>query len=132
MSDATPIAASGTWGTVEWATDARGAIPAREFYLRLTDQDKEKVLRLFKRLADTGRITNQVQFKQLGQKAGPRGQGLWEFKSFQTRFIGDFRPGRRFIVAHGTTKKGDDLRQADVEKAVRVLAEHDARGGGVK
>ncbi len=107
-------------------------MPAREFYLGLSDKEKAKVNTLFKRLTESGKITNREKFKQLGPKAGPQARGLWEFKSSQIRFIGDFRRGGRFIVAHGTRKKKDDLPQSEIEKALRILSEHDAREGGVK
>jgi hypothetical protein len=76
-------------------------------------------------LAQTGRISNREKFKQLGQRAGAGG-GLWEFKSHQIRLIGDFRPGRRFVVAHGTRKKRDELGRQDIETALRILSENKA------
>jgi hypothetical protein len=78
---------------------------------------------LFKRLADNGDIASREHFKSLGKK----GEGLWEFKRFQLRFLGDFRPGGRFIVAHGLRKKRDDLDPADIARAKRILDEHDNR-----
>ena len=122
------MAASGLRGTVEWAIDSHGGMPARDFFLGLSEEDKAKVLVLFQRLADFWHISNREKFKQLGSKAGA-GRDLWEFKSFQIRLIGNFRPGNRFIIAHGVRKKGDDLRKADIERAIRILGEHDARGG---
>ncbi len=69
----------------------------------------------------------------LGEKAGPKARGLWECKSFQIRFIGDFRPGGRFIIAHGLdNKKKDNLPKPDIEKAVRILEEHDSIERGAK
>jgi hypothetical protein len=120
------IAASGAWGTVEWAIDSQGNMPAREVFLGLSPPDKAKVLSMFQRLSDFGCISNREKFKQLGEKAGPQGRDLWEFKSHHIRFFGDFRPGRRFIVAHGITdKKQDKLRKADITIAVRMMFEHD-------
>lgn len=131
--DVCHIAAKGSWGTVEWAVDSQGNLPARDVYLSLSNEHKAKVEALFRRLADFGRIENRVKFRQLGEKAGPKARGLWEFKSFQIRFIGDFRPGGRFIVAHGlNNKKKDDLPRSDIEKAVRILEEHDASERGAK
>jgi hypothetical protein len=121
------IAASGTWGTVQWACDSAGRFPAREFYESLSQQDQVKVQALFSLFAGRGRISNEEKFKQLGPKAGKAARGLWEFKSFQIRFIGDFRSGYRFLVAHGLRKKSDDLSRSDIERAVRVLSEHDAQ-----
>src|SRR5262245_12993243 len=100
-------AAKGTWGTVDWAINAQGARPAREFFLTLEPSDREKIMALFNRLAETGRISNIQKFKN----ARP---GLWEFKSFQLRFLGDFRPGKCFVVSHGLRKKQDVLDNVDI------------------
>lgn len=125
------IAASGSWGTVEWAALRGDAIPqAREFYLAQSESDKAKLLVLFQRLAEVGRFSNTEKFKQLGEKAGKQGKGLWEFKSFQLRFLGDFRPGCRFIIAQGVRKKQDDLKKSDIEKAIQVLSVWDRTWGG--
>ena len=120
------VAARGNWGTVEWAIDSGGRMPAREVFDDLSNVDRAKIIALFQRLAADGGITNREKFKQLGEKAGPKARGLWEFKSFQRRFLGDFRPGRRFLVAHGFTKKKDGLKRADINRAIRILDENDA------
>jgi len=132
-NDVYHIAAKGSWGTVEWAVDLRGDLPARKVYLSLSDQNKSKIAALFHYLANFGKISSREKFRQLGEKAGTRAQGLWEFKSFQIRFIGDFRPGQRFIVAHGLdNKKKDNLPKPDIEKAARILEEHDSRERGMR
>ncbi len=87
-----------------------------EFFLSLDAADQAKMLALFRMLAETGRIPNREKFKSLGE-------GLFEFKSFQLRFLGDFRPGRRFVIAFGLRKKKDKLDRADIETAVRILRE---------
>lgn len=125
------IAVRGSWGKVEWAVLSADVVPqAHQFYLKQSESDQAKLLTLFKLLANVGRITNREKFKQLGEKAGSRGKDLWEFKSFQLRFIGDFRPGYRFILAQGVRKKRDDLRPADIEAAVQVLYRWDQSQGG--
>ena len=83
------------------------------------------MLALFQRLAEVGRIENRERFKSLG----PRGRGLWEFKSFQIRILGDFRPGRRLLLAHGLRKKSDELPVEAIMTALRILAENDAAEG---
>jgi hypothetical protein len=115
--------AKGTWGTVEWARAASGQEPAYSFFLALDAAYQAKVLALFQMLAETGRIQNREKFKSLGEQ----GQGLFEFKSFQIRFIGDFRPGKRFVVAHGVQKKKDELDKSDIQAAVRIMQESDQR-----
>lgn len=119
------IAARGTWGTVEWAMDARLQMPARDFFLALDASDQRKVAALFQWLASEGRVPNREKFKGLGIQ----GKGLWEFKSFQIRFLGDFRPGARFVVALGLVKKRDELRPADIINADRIMKENDVVEG---
>lgn len=117
-------AAKGDWGTVEWGVDQREKLPARDAFRGLSEADRSKILSLFKLLAVKGRINNREKFRQLGQKAKGEAQHYWEFKSFQDRFIGDFRPGRRFVVTAYAHKKADKLDAADIERAVRVMHEN--------
>lgn len=112
-------AARGRWGTVEWAIDARGRKPGCEFFERLGESDQAKVLALFRLLADTGQIRNREKFKKVVD-------GLFEFKSFQLRFFGDFRPGYRFIVASGVRKKQHRADPADIRVALRILEENNS------
>src|SRR4051794_40194305 len=98
-------------------------MPALEYFKTLCIQERLKIMALFKRLADKGDIASREHFKCLGKQ----GEGLWEFKHHQLRFLGDYRPGGRFIVAHGVRKKQDDLKPADIARAKRVLEEHDER-----
>jgi Gp49-like protein DUF891 len=114
-------AAKGAWGTVEWARTANGQEPARDFFLTLDTADQAKLLDLFNRLAETGRIPNSDRFKSLG----PTGAGLFEFRIFQVRFLGDFRPGKRFVVASGLRKKRDKLDRGDIQVAARIMQEND-------
>lgn len=128
MSDSAHVAARGTWGTVEWAIASNGKMPALEFYQEtLSNSDKAKADTLFKRLAETGRIVNPEKFKNLGERAGPEGRKLYEFKSFQIRFLGAFRPGGRFVIAIGVRKKKDNLSKSGIKRALQILAQHDAR-----
>lgn len=123
MPKPNPIAVKGPKLTVEWAVDSRGRMPALEFFKSLEKDERLKVIVLFKRLADAGEIASREHFKSLGRSGG----GLWEFKRFQLRFLGDYRPGGRFVVAFGVRKKKDDLNPTDIERAIRILAEQDER-----
>ena len=123
----TQIAVKGEWGRVEWASDKNANMPARDYYLALPGKDQAKILPLFQLLANKGFIQNREKFKKLGKRAKGEGSELWEFKSFQHRFLGDFRPNGRFIIAYALQKKSDDLPKPDIEKAVRILKENDQR-----
>jgi hypothetical protein len=117
---ATVNAAQGSKCTVIWAEDATSAMPARSFVLSQSESDQAKLFALFKRLADFGFISNREKFKKLDRD-------LWEFKSFQLRVLGDFRPNGIFVLAHGVRKKKDQLSSGDLQTARRILREHDER-----
>jgi hypothetical protein len=124
VTEETWIAYRGPQFVLEWARDARGEMPGREFFVGLDDSVAAKVLALFAALGTQGRISNRQKFKCLGES----GENLWEFKpTSQVRILGDFRPGRRFLLACGVVKKQSDLRSEDIQKAKRILGEHDAR-----
>lgn len=117
-----PPAASDDWGVVEWAVDASGKVPAREFFLALSPADRAKIQALFNRLAKQGRIDTRERFKKLETVGG---WALWEFKSFQLRFIGAFsRTLKAFVVAEGVRKKQNRHRPRDLDRAARILAAH--------
>lgn len=126
----TLIAADGKWGRVEWASDKNGDMPARDYYLALPDKDKAKISALFQLFANRGFIQNREKFKKLGSKAKGKGSELWEFKSFQHRFLGDYRQKGRFIIAHALRKKSDNLPTSAIAKAVRILQENEQREEG--
>lgn len=111
---------------IEYAFDANGRQPAQDFLDRLEPRYQQRFYRLFEVLQQHGRIKNYTEFKKLG----PEACSLWEFKVFQARLFGDFRPGGRFIVAGGTIKKNESKNgrmKREIETACRVLAEHDRR-----
>jgi Phage derived protein Gp49-like (DUF891) len=117
------VVVAGSWGRVEWARDARGGEPGRVAFEALSQKEQDKLFALCRRLAETGRITNEDQFKSLGAS----GFGLFEFRVFQVRFLGDFRPGKRFVIAFGVRKKKDKLDRVDMEVAQRILNESDPK-----
>jgi hypothetical protein len=105
-------ASSGSWGSVVWAVDRRGRTAARKFFSELAQQDRAKIQSQFNILAEDGRIPTTERFKKLANR---RNWPLWEFKSFQIRFIGTFSkrtsPGE-FVVALGIRKKAIVIRIA--------------------
>lgn len=119
------VAASGTWGRVIWARGADGTPPAKTFFEALAAQDRAKTLVLFHRMAENGPsgLQNREKFKFLDEA---RGERIFEFKSFQLRFLGGFRQGGMFLVAHALRKKSNDLPPSALEIAARGLREHDA------
>jgi hypothetical protein len=109
---------------VVWAVDRRGRTPAKRFYSELAQADRAKIQSQFNNLAKDGHIPTTERFKKLRNM---RGLALWEFKSFQIRFIGTFSKGTspgEFVVAIGLRKKSDRHKDSDLERAARILNEH--------
>ena len=117
-------AASGCGGRVIWAVENSGRSQARIFFDALNTNEQVKIQALFDRFAASGEIKTRERFKKLETR---HGWALWEFKSFQIRFIGAFSPDRirrEFVVACGLKKKRDRHKPQDLDKAVRILDEH--------
>lgn len=113
------VAARGEKGTVVWAEDTRGRMPAKEFVESLPEKTQKRVAWLFSTFADRWHL-DKDKFKY-------ETDGLHAFRYFQTRLLGAFRPGARFVVAHGITKQTDKMPPEAFARAARVLAEWDAR-----
>ena len=98
---------------------------AKEFYDAQSDSDRAKMAALFNLLAASGTIRNREKFKKLDDVNAPgehKAHRLFGFKSFQLRFIGEFRPKGEFVIAHATRKKKDDFAAADLIKAAIILS----------
>ncbi len=99
-------------------------MPAKEFIERLDESEQRRLDTLFRRMADTGKIFNREQFKQVEGK-------IYGFKRYQTR-VACFRIENRWVLTHGFTKKGDGWRKSEIERAERIMKEHLAREAAEK
>ena len=115
---ASHVICSGRKCNVEWALDASGRMPAQEYYSELTENEQAKFLAVAKRLAE-GETLNLEKFRKL------KGLSLFEIKFGPHRFLGDFRRGGRFLIAHGARKPGPKLHASDFKIAERIMAEND-------
>jgi phage-related protein len=107
---------SGSWGRVACAARANGSVPAKEFFDGLVREEQAKVLSLFHRMAEIGRITNTEQFRKV--------QGdVWEFKKFQIRFS-CYQVERTWFLLHGFRKKQDRWPRREIDTALAILNEH--------
>lgn len=91
-------------------------MPAREFWLNLPQSDQRKLSALFRRFVDHGSIQNKEKFREL------TGEGLYEFKIWGIRLLGNFVAESTFLIAHAVKKKtSGSLLPAEFEKARRLL-----------
>ena len=59
----TCIAYNGLKYTIEWYFDRKGKSKVLEYYLGLTSLERRKVLMLFKRIGDFGKINDKTKFR---------------------------------------------------------------------
>ena len=111
----------GKFHTVELAITANGRCPGKKFLDDLSKLDREKILRIIKRLADEGKVTNREQFKKI------EGEDFFEFKNFQIRMPCYFRSDGRIIITHGFIKKGDSIKPEEIERLKRICDENETR-----
>ena len=110
-----PIVVRGSLRTIEYAVCANGAIPAKDFIESLGESELRQLDTLFHRMADTGKIHNRQQFKQVDGK-------VYGFKRYQTR-VGCFQVGDRWRLTHGFIKKSDKWPKREIERAIRIMQE---------
>lgn len=103
---------------VRWAANARGRMFGKEFFEgELSEKEKARVLAMIRQFSQTGVIKSKEHFRALGQ-------GLFEFKRGQIRFLGAYGPrGKEFSIASGLRKKTDRHKTKDLDKAKNILAE---------
>ena len=68
-----------------FALELDNSSPAADFYEKLGDRDKAKMLKMFKQMGDAGKISNKEKFKKLADD-------LYELKSFQIGCCAFFCP----------------------------------------
>ena len=84
--------------TIEWFENESGKSQARAFYESLSDQDRAKVLSLFERIGDIGKIFDKTKFRHERDE-------IYAFKPQPHRFLSCFCKGQRIIVLTGFIKK---------------------------
>ena len=111
----------GKFHTVELAITANGRCPGKKFLNSLSKDDREKILRVIKRLADEGKVSNREQFKKI------EGEDFFEFKNFQMRMPCYFQTAGRLIITHGFMKKEAWIRPEEIDRMKRIRDEYEKR-----
>jgi len=109
----------GRFHTVELAVTSNGRCPAKKFLNGLSKDDREKISRVIRRLADEGKIGNREQFKKI------EGEDFFEFKNFQIRMPCYFRATGRLIITHGFMKKEAGIRPEEIARMKRIRNEYE-------
>jgi phage-related protein len=94
-----------------------GACIVEEFMNKLSVEDRGKLLALFKRFGDEGRISNREKFQKLQDD-------IWEFKSYQIRVLCFFGENKTMILTHGFIKKKDKTPKSEIARAVKFRSQY--------
>ncbi|MCK5671829.1 MAG: type II toxin-antitoxin system RelE/ParE family toxin [Spirochaetales bacterium] len=107
----TCIAYKGLKYTIEWYFDRKGKSQVLEYYLGLTPLERRKVLMLFKRIGDFGKINDKTKFRNEGDK-------IYAFKPQPNRFLSFFIEGGKIVVTNAFRKKSNKLPKNEKTKAM--------------
>ena len=92
------VAYEGEALTVEWFFNEKGKSEALDFFETLSNAQKRKTLMLFKRIGDSGKISDITKFRNEGEK-------IFAFKPQPDRFLSFFYAGKKIVVTNGFRKK---------------------------
>jgi hypothetical protein len=109
---------SGENADLVWVADSSGRFRGKEYFEKLNPKEKAKFDVLFKRMAATGSIKNDLQFRKESDE-------IYCFKRGQHRLT-CYRIGKTLMLIHGFRKKSDKgLRlKREIKTAERIRTEH--------
>lgn len=108
------VAYKGAAFQIEWYYSPKGDSQAREYYLKLDQNDRIQVLKLFKMMGEIGKINDIKKFRNEGDK-------VYAFKPQPHRFLSFFVQGKKIIVTNAFWKKQDKLPENEKDKALSCM-----------
>ncbi len=114
------IAYLGEKYTIEWYYNSRGKSSALEYYQSLSADERIKVLQLFKRMGDAGKIKDTTKFNNEGDR-------LYAFKPKPDRFLCFFYIGKKIIVTNAFRKKQPKLPKPEKDRALKFKNDYEIR-----
>ncbi len=109
---------SGENADLTWVAGSSGRFRGKEYFEKLNAKEKARFDALFKRMAATGSIKNDLLFRKESDE-------IYCFKRGQHR-LACYRVGKTLMLVHGFRKKSDKgLRlKREIETAERIRTEH--------
>ncbi len=114
------IAYRGLEFTVEWYFNNRGNSGALEYFLELTEEQKNRTFYLIQRLADTGKIGNKEKFTNEGDQ-------IFALKPAPDRFLCFFFEGSRIIITNAYKKQSQKMPPREKERAIKAKVDYTQR-----
>ena len=114
------VAYQGDALTIEWFFDETGNSDSLNYFESLSDTQKRKVLMLFKRMGDFGKISDITKFRNEGDK-------IFAFKPQPDRFLSFFYIGKKVVVTNAFRKKTQKLPEKEKYLALQRMNSYDSR-----
>ena len=100
---------------IEFYVSLGGEAPAEDWLEGQTDSKQSKFAALFAWMGDQGKIWNERKFKHVTGS-----DQIFEFKSDDGRVLCFFLIGKRLVLTHGFSKKGDKTPKGEIERAEAI------------
>lgn len=114
------IAYEGEKFTIEWFFDENGESEALNYFKSMSLPQKRKILMLFKRIGDFGKISDITKFRNEGDQ-------IFAFKPQPDRMLSFFYTGKKIVVTNGYLKKSQKLPKREKDKAIKYMQSYDER-----
>ena len=115
------IAYQGEKFQIEWYYDLKGNSQSLEYATdRLTKVEKARLLLLFERIGDLGKINDITKFRN-------EGDGVYAFKPKPHRFLCFFFEGGKIIITNAFEKRQDKLPNREKTRALDAREEYKER-----
>src|SRR5436190_23300711 len=114
------IAYKGLRYTIEWYFTETGTSPALDYYASLNKDQRLKLLYLFKRMGDFGKINDTTKFNNEGDK-------IFAFKPKPDRFLCFFERQGKLIITNAFCKKQKKLPKPEKERALLYKENYEKR-----
>jgi hypothetical protein len=122
MKDRVFTAYDGEIFTIEWYYDSKGISQPLDYFKDLTFPQKRKLLMLFKRMGDAGKILDKTKFRN-------EHDGIYAFKPQPDRFLSFFTSDKKIIITEGFLKKEDKLPKNIKDRTLRLREDYLDRVG---
>ncbi len=103
---------------IEFYLEVTGGVPAEEWLESQADSHQQKFAALFAWMGEHGKIWNERKFKHLTNS-----DQVFEFKVGNGRILCFFVVGKRLVLTHGFSKKGDKTPKGEIERAEAIKRE---------
>lgn len=114
------IAYKGQQFTIEWYFDENGSSESLDYFNNMNLPQKRKLLMLFKRIGDFGKISDITKFRSEGDQ-------IFAFKPQPDRLLSFFYSGKKIIVTNGFLKKSQKLPKREKDRAIRLMTSYNER-----